>query len=288
MSDRPIFFITDYGLEDEYVGAVKAVILSINPKARIIDITHNVPSFDIYACAFIIEKILKFLPDSSVVLGVVDPGVGGKRKPICGRTRISFDFDGLQFVKTVYFVGPDNGIFSPLFRGDFEVFVLDYEKIKGKAKDLGVLLPLSSTFHGRDIFGPASAFISSGVDFSEIASHRLVNPHILSFPVLKLKDSDSLRQIEGSVIHIDKFGNIITDIPKDCFSGYRLKALYLRGKKIPGKILSSYEQAKAGQTLFIFGSYNTLEISVREGNAQKRFRAKRFDRVKVVLEKISE
>ncbi len=288
MSQRPIFFITDYGLEDEYVGAVKAVILSINPEAKIIDITHNVPSFDIYTTAFIIEKVLKFLPDSSVVLAVVDPGVGGKRKPICGKSRISFYFDGSQVVKTFYFVGPDNGIFSPLFRGDFEVFVLDYVKIRDKAKKLGVFLPLSSTFHGRDIFGPASAFISSGEDLIEIVGHRVIYPRTLSFPELKFKYGDSFRQIEGSVIHIDKFGNIITDIPREVFSGYRIKSLYLRGKKIPGKLVSSYEEAKVKQPLFIFGSYNTLEISLREGNAQKKFKAKRFDRVKVIFEKINE
>jgi len=123
----PIFFLTDYGTKDEYVGVVKSVILSINQDAKIIDITHEIPSQDIFSAAFIIDKILKYLPQKSIILAVVDPGVGGKRKAIIGESEIEFP-EGVK--KKIFFVGPDNGIFTPILlqAKNYKVFEINEER----------------------------------------------------------------------------------------------------------------------------------------------------------------
>jgi S-adenosylmethionine hydrolase len=303
----PIFFLTDYGTKDEYVGVVKSVILSINQEAKIIDITHEIPPQDIFSAMFIIEKILKYLPQKSVILAVVDPGVGGKRKSIVGESEI--EFEGIK--KNIFFVGPDNGIFTPiLFRAKhYKVFEINTEKILEEAKKYGLFLEISNTFHGRDIFAPACALISKNPEnIRKISLQEEIIPEKLELPKLQIKLKDKReKEIIGHIIHIDRFGNIITNIPKEYIDGYKIKKIEIikeatkKGKKIEkaetqvkktGKrikikahFVSSYDSVKKGEPLLIIGSYNTLEISIREENAEKKFGAKRFDLIKVNLMK---
>lgn len=204
----PILFLTDYGLSDEYVGVVKCVIKNINPWVEIIDLTHDVKSHDIYHAVFVIQKSMSFFPANSVLLAVVDPGVGGRRKEIFGISR----FQG----KKIFFVGPDNGIFTPFYTlGRYDVYEIDGEKLRKSVFELtGVKLPSSSTFHGRDIFAPTSALLSLGVDEKIISKGKIHNPVILELPDWRksfMEENESI--LEGYIFHIDKFGNLITNIP---------------------------------------------------------------------------
>jgi S-adenosylmethionine hydrolase len=310
----PIFFLTDYGTKDEYVGVVKSVILSINQDAKIIDITHEIPSQDIFSAAFIIDKILKYLPQKSIILAVVDPGVGGKRKPIVGESEIEFP-KGVK--KKIFFVGPDNGIFTPIFlqAKHYKVFEINAERILEEAKSYGLFLEKSNTFHGRDIFAPACALVSKNPEIiKEISLKEEVLPVKLELPKPQIKiiedkeaekerSKEKEKEIIGHIIHIDKFGNIITNIPKEYLEGSRIKEIeILRAKlkekksqlrtnksekriKIKAPLVSSYDSVKKEKPLLIIGSYNTLEISVRDGSAEKKFGAKRFDIVKIKLMK---
>jgi S-adenosylmethionine hydrolase len=308
----PIFFLTDYGTKDEYVGVVKSVILSINQDAKIIDITHEIPSQDIFSAAFIIDKILKYLPQKSIILAVIDPGVGGKRKSIVGESEIEFP-KGVK--RKIFFVGPDNGIFTPIFlqAKHYKVFEINAERILEEAKSYGLFLEKSNTFHGRDIFAPACALISKNPEIiKEISLKEEVLPVRLELPkpqikIIEDKEAEKERskgkEIIGHIIHIDKFGNLITNIPKEYLEGSRIKEIeILRAKfkekksqlrtnkskkriKIKAPLVSSYDSVKKGKPLLIIGSYNTLEISVRDGSAEKKFGAKRFDIVKIKLMK---
>jgi len=321
----PIFFLTDYGTKDEYVGVVKSVILSINQDAKIIDITHEIPPQDIFSAAFIIDKILKYLPQKSIILAVIDPGVGGKRKSIVGESEIEFP-KGVK--RKIFFVGPDNGIFTPIFlQAKYcEVFEINAERILEEAKSYGLFLEKSNTFHGRDIFAPACALVSKNPEIiKEISLKEEVLPVRLELPkpqikIIKDKKAEKeksketskekekgkeIKEIIGHIIHIDRFGNLITNIPKEYLEGSRIKEIeILRAKlkekksqlrtnksekrikiKVKAPLVSSYDSVKKGKPLLIIGSYNTLEISVRDGSAEKKFGAKRFDMVKIKLVK---
>jgi S-adenosylmethionine hydrolase len=312
----PIFFLTDYGTKDEYVGVVKSVILSINQDAKIIDITHEIPPQDIFSAAFIIDKILKYLPQKSIILAVIDPGVGGKRKSIVGESEIEFP-KGVK--RKIFFVGPDNGIFTPIFlqAKHYKVFEINEERVLEEAKSYGLFLEKSNTFHGRDIFAPACAFLSKNPEIiKEISLKEEVLPVRLELPKPQIKiiedkkaekerskEKEKGKEIIGHIIHIDKFGNLITNIPKEYLEGRRIKEIeILRAKfkekksqlgtnksekriKVKAPLVSSYDSVKKGKPLLIIGSYNTLEISVRDGSAEKKFGAKRFDIVKIKLVK---
>ena len=308
----PILFLTDYGTKDEYVGVVKSVILSINQDAKIIDITHEIPPQDIFSAVFIIDKILKYLPQKSIILAVIDPGVGGKRKSIVGESEIEFP-KGVK--RKIFFVGPDNGIFTPILlqAKNYKVFEINEERVLEEAKSYGLFLEKSNTFHGRDIFAPACAFLSKNPEIiKEISLKEEVLPIKLELPKPQIKiieykeaekEKSKEKEIIGHIIHIDKFGNLITNIPKEYLEGSRIKEIeILRAKfkekksqlrtnksekriKIKAPLVSSYDSVKKGKPLLIVGSYNTLEISVRDGSAEKRFGAKRFDIVKIKLMK---
>lgn len=307
----PIFFLTDYGTRDEYVGIVKSVILSINQDAKIIDITHEISPQDIYSAVFIISKILNYLPQKSIILAVVDPGVGGKRKPIVGESEIEFP----RVKKKIFFVGPDNGIFTPIFlqAKRQKIFEINEEKILDEARNYGLLLEKSNTFHGRDIFAPACALISKNPEIiKKISFQEEIIPVKLELPKPQIKiieDSKEKdkrirkkeKEIIGQIIHIDRFGNLITNIPKEYLEDCKINEIEILKVKVEEKksqaqmkktkkvikirapFVRSYDSVKKGEPLLIVGSYNTLEISVREGSAEEKFGAKRFDIVKAKL-----
>ena len=283
---RKILFLTDFGLEDEYVGVVKCVIKSIAPDTEIIDITHEIPSHDIYHALFVVQKSFSFFPDKSVLLAVVDPGVGGKRKEIFGISK--------QGRREIMFVGPDNGIFTPLYTGEWIAYEIDSIKVRKKAFEIGgIELPMSSTFHGRDIFAPTAALLSMGISPEEISGGKVQNPKKISIPDWRILTETKKQKkiiIEGYVVHIDKFGNIITNIPssevkvkmKKSRVINKIELSDIKGRKkvelknIP--FVSSYEEVARGKPLLISGSWDTVELSVREGNAKEYLRRKlKFD-----------
>jgi len=184
----PIFILTDFGTADPFVGIMKAVISQISPNTQIIDLTHEVPPGDIRLGAVLLWQSLPYLPKGSVILSVIDPGVGTTRRPILLQT------GGLTFI------GPDNGTFSFILKADYRVWELQNPDL--------ALPQTGATFHGRDIFAPAAAYVASGVPASSFGP-PLMDLALIPPPVLSCSDRNVM---EGEIIHIDRFGNALTSI----------------------------------------------------------------------------
>jgi len=185
-----ITLLTDFGLKDPYAGIMKGVILSINPNVTIVDITHEVDPQDIREGAFIVEEYYRYFPDDTVHLCVVDPTVGSNRRPIIVRK------------DNHLFVGPDNGIFTLLYKGDYEAYVIENPDL--------MLKEIGSTFHGRDIFAPAAAHLSTG--FHPSAFGGMIPDAVRFADILPVIEGDRL---VGEVVRFDRFGNAITNIHID-------------------------------------------------------------------------
>ena len=248
---------TDFGQAGGYAGAVKGVLLRINPQIKIVDITHEISPFNILEGALLLNSFYQFFPRGTIHLVVVDPGVGGKRKGILVRT------------DNYFFVGPDNGIFS---------FIYDREKVRemiNLTSSEYFLGKPSSTFHARDIFAPVSAYLSLGVKSGEFGC-ATQDCYKFRLPTsVQTKD-----QIKGQIIFIDRFGNLITNISSDSIRGRKKVKIGIKNKKI-NYLSQYYEEEKKGKLLALIGSSNFLEIAVNQGNAQKLLKAKTGDKVKI-------
>ncbi|MBW1741049.1 MAG: SAM-dependent chlorinase/fluorinase [Deltaproteobacteria bacterium] len=263
-----ITLLTDFGLQDEYVGVMKGVILSINPRVHLIDITHNINRHDVRQAALTVNASFRYFPKGSIHVVVVDPGVGGKRKVICLEQEGHF------------FVAPDNGVLTMVIQ-------------HGKAKKICAitnrkyfLKPVSDTFHGRDIFAPAAAYLSKGVDMlclGQPVALEDVTKLDVPAPFVSAKD-----ELVGTIISIDHFGNLITNINQatlESFKGQETSkkiVIKLGSSKIQG-VSKSYDSVKIGSPVAIFGSRNLLEISLNQGNASNCFKARIGQTIKVKL-----
>ena len=255
-----ITLLTDFGSQDYFVGAMKGAILSINPQAQVIDITHEIPPQDIEAAAFNLLAAYKDFPKGTIHVAVVDPGVGSRRRPIlieCGGQ---------------YFVGPDNGIFSWICEreGDYRAIHLTDEGFFRQ--------PVSATFHGRDVFAPVAAALANRIAIEEFGDEAKDYARLES--LLPAVDSDG--RIDARVIHIDRFGNCITNLTLDHLGEDALTSAKLR---IGDREISSFrrffsERDGPEDELFcLFGSAGFLEIAVRNSSAAKVLNAERGDRV---------
>src|SRR5688572_9970991 len=217
---------------------MKGAILSINPQAVMVDITHEIPAQDVAAGAFTLLAAFDTFPERTVHIAVVDPGVGSERRPIVIAARSHL------------FVGPDNGIFTYIYERDssFEVFHITDEKYFRQ--------PVSRTFQGRDIFAPVAAALSTGVDPTSFGS-PIVNP-------VRLPSSS-----KPQVIHIDRFGNLITNITRDQFKEAR--RLLLNGTLISAQRNFFGENVgEIDEPFLIWGSAGFLEIAVNGGRSEER------------------
>jgi S-adenosylmethionine hydrolase len=247
-----ITLLTDFGVSDPYVGIMKGVILSINPTARIIDITHRVRHGHITEAAFCLADSYHFFPKATTHVVVVDPGVGGKRRPI------------LIATSDYAFVGPDNGLFEPVFQNYaiFEVFHL--------TKPEYFLPDMSGTFHGRDIFAPVSSHLSLGIAPSKMGP-RIDDPVRLKLPRYDLTDDTLI----GQVIRVDHFGNLITSLRREeinQFLGEASPVINIAGV-ILKKIHRTYAEVPESEMLALFDSVGRLEIAVNMGRAGDRLQS---------------
>ena len=247
-AERIITLTTDFGLDDAYVAVMKAVILGIAPATRLVDISHHVHAQDVDGAGFLLHSAYRYFPSNTIHLAVVDPGVGTARRPIAVESSHG------------YFVGPDNSIFAPALAHQGALDVSTGSVLDGKAVELANdkyrLGPVSRTFHGRDIFAPAAAHLAAGVALSELG------PTVDSLEVGGYSvPATTLDTVSGRIVHIDHFGNAISNIPAKLVADGSIFGI--SGRTIPG-LAHSYQDA---QVVAIVGSNDTVEIAVRDGSA---------------------
>jgi S-adenosylmethionine hydrolase len=265
MATPLITFSSDFGTREHYVGAVKGVLLSTNPDVQIVDLFHDVPSHDILAGAFSVAGSCPLFPSGTIHLVVVDPGVGSSRRGLIASTE-----------KHLY-VAPDNGVLSLIFEREPVSRVVSIEAEHYYRQ------PVSSTFHGRDIFAPVAAWLSRGVDLTkfgpEITDHRR-----LSLPPLRRLETGGL---QGLVLHIDKFGNVITN-----FRAADLKSLPAMdrpfrlqvGDLVIEDFVKCYEESPEGRPFLILGSGGYLEVAALKQSAGQILNVRRGSRLVLLFE----
>ncbi len=293
-----ITLLTDFGNQDAYVGIMKGVIAGINPQANTIDICHNIPAQDIFSGAYLLSTSYKYFPKGTIHVAVVDPGVGSRRDIVCVETR---DY---------IFLTPDNGLLG---------FVVKEERPKNivRVTNNRYFLPSpSNTFHGRDVFAPVAAHLSLGIKPQKLGI-GISQLERLEIPKPTYKKPG---QLEGQIIFIDRFGNLITNITREHIAQCNHKRFPLpilpfhKGrnakkssdfspiqggekidrqhamettigrKKIVG-LSKTYTDVKVGEPLVLLGSAGFLEVSINQGNARKYFKVDRGN--KIVIKSVS-
>jgi S-adenosylmethionine hydrolase len=246
---RPLITLTtDFGLSDHFVAAMKGVIYGICPGAEIVDVTHELRAYEVTEAAFTFGEAWRWFPKGTVHVAVVDPGVGSARRPI------------LAEAAGQYFVGPDNGILTS---------ALSDPKVKARAITASkyFLSPMSATFHGRDVFAPCAAHLAAGVRPASFGK--------LVIDALRLRMEKpvqtSKRQWTGTILKIDRFGNVITSFRMDDFPWLRTNPfVFTVGFEQVAVLADHYAQCEYGELYAVAGSGGYVEIVLREGSAAKR------------------
>ncbi|VAX33301.1 hypothetical protein MNBD_NITROSPINAE05-722 [hydrothermal vent metagenome] len=243
-----ITLTTDFGLDDPFVGIMKGVILNLLPTVQVIDITHAIEPQNIQQTALVLESAHRYFPKNTVHLVVVDPGVGSDRRPIAVKT------------KSAIFVGPDNGVLTSAIDSASKVYELTESSYFLKSP--------SSTFHGRDVFAPATAWIAKGTALSEMGK-EISDPQILNFPQPTVHENT----ITGEIVYIDRFGNLISNVPEKLLRALKMESLTLRiGRQRIQGVTSHYSQCAPGAIGSLINSWGKLEIFCRDGNAAKKLK----------------
>lgn len=255
-----IALLTDFGTKDYFVGAMKGVVLSINPDAQIVDITHDIEPQNIRSAGFTLANCYRDFPQKTIFVSVVDPGVGSDRRAVVVET------------KSYYFVAPDNGLLSFVLANetDFRAFELT---------NPNYFRPnVSQTFHGRDIFAPVAAWLSTGIDIKEFG--REVSD-IIRFEISS-PNRISDNEIEAEIIYIDHFGNVITNLKSNDLT--ERFTVEINNQKIETH-QTNYAQAKANELFTIWGSAEYLEIVAYQNSASNILKAEIGDKIIVSFTK---
>ena len=274
-----ITLTTDFGASSGYVGVMKGVILSIAPQARLVDLTHAVPPQDVRDAAYELYAAVPFFPDGTIHLAVVDPGVGTERRAIAVHT------------PRAVFVGPDNGLFTYALA----------EAERWRAVELASrsyrLPQVSDTFHGRDVFAPAAAHLAAGATFEDLGP-AVTDPVLLPQPRLQI----DWERLAGEVLHVDRFGNLITSIGRLRWEGRQLTVIpAFRSQSAPKArfpaarvrvrvadqelkgVHRTYGVAPAGEAVALVGSAGFLEIAISQGSAAERLGLRSGAPVEILL-----
>jgi len=274
-----ITLTTDFGVDDAYVATMKGVILSINPGANIVDITHSIEPQNIRQAAFILDYSYRYFPKKTVHVAIVDPGVGSERRGVVLKT------------PSALFVAPDNGVLSYVINelSSNEDLTVQYSKDQdlvtlGNGFEAIAITeprfwrhPVSTTFHGRDIFAPVAAALSLDISPYELGE-KITSLQI--FPIPK-PFVDYQGNLAGNVLYIDHFGNLITNIKKSDLPGKDI-LIEAAGHSIQG-ITNYYAEGEG--LMAIIGSSGYLEISLKNGNAADFLNIGIGDEIKVTLER---
>jgi S-adenosylmethionine hydrolase len=263
-----ITLLTDFGIRDEYVGLMKGVVLSIFPSAVVVDITHQIEPQDIVQAAYTIKSSYRYFPTGTVHLIVIDPGVGGDRDIIAMKS------------KGHVFIAPDNGVLSLICDAGKIESIIRIDNATFFLKSIG------QTFHGRDIIAPVGAHIAKGAPLNTIGSEiGLMN-------ILRLKDLSAAispaGELVGTIISIDRFGNLITNIDFKQLDDYarcgrdEIPQFWI-GEKVVHGLSTAYINVEQQCPLAIIGSRGYLEIAVNRGSAQRYFSVNKGDMVKVTI-----
>jgi S-adenosylmethionine hydrolase len=246
MMARPVVaLLTDFGLHDHYVGTMKGVVLSVAPEAALVDITHDVAAHDIVGAALELSAAYRYFPAGTVFLVVVDPGVGSSRRAIAAEAG------------GYYFVGPDNGVFSMVFRESPPTLVVELSVRKYARSSI------SRTFEGRDRFAPAAGWIAKQT------SLRSFGPVVSDYCTVHIPEptiADGI--VRGEVLRVDHFGNLITNIVAGLLERASSPTIVVAGRK-DVRLVHTYADAPAGGVCALVGSSGYLEIAVNGGNASR-------------------
>ncbi len=255
MSEHIITLTTDFGYSSGYVGAMKGVILAIAPRARLVDITHSIPAFNVTEAAFVLRQAIPQFPAGTTHLVVVDPGVGSKQQPV------AVSWNGYHLV------GPDNGLFALLTGSNQPGAMVVLDRPSTYRAD-----PPSATFHGRDIFAPAAALLATGQPLQSLGSPI---GQLLAVPQqLPIVDHQG---IHGHIVHIDRFGNCITNIPRSLLVKHFAspKVTCNVGDTNIRDLSRTYSDVPRNEPLLLFSSSDRLEVAVNQGSAAQQLGIKR-------------
>jgi S-adenosylmethionine hydrolase len=237
---KPVILLTDFGQGDHYAGVLHAVLVREAAGVERIDLSHEVPPGDVWAASYLLRCAWPFLPDDAVVLVVVDPGVGTSRRAVVVR------------LGGRWLVAPDNGVATAVGRPD-EAVALDAEAMGSS--------PLSATFHGRDLFAPAAARLARGEPASALGS-TVNDCDLVPCPLPEPERSE--RGWLGAIVHIDRFGNLVTNLPASRLRG---DAEVLRPVQRRFRRVHTYGQADEGEVVVLEGSSGLLELALNRGSA---------------------
>lgn len=245
-----IALLTDFGLTDVYAGVVKAVIWRVTPGATILDLTHRIPAGNVPVGAYALAAACPHLRDGTVVVGVIDPGVGSTRRAIAVETQ------------RLVFVGPDNGLFTLALRRERPVEAVVLNRREFWNRDV------SSTFHGRDVFAPVAAHLAGGLPLRAVGAPIPLNSLVLADLPSPEIDGDLLR---ARVLHVDSFGNIITSAGAEHLALMGIgPGADLLVRAFSARFVRAYAEVARGELLAYIGSSGHLEIAVRDGDAARQ------------------
>lgn len=260
-----VTLITDFGHADHFVGVMKGVIRGINPDVEIVDVCHQVNSYDIFEAAFILAQSYRFFPNDTIHMVVVDPGVGTARRPLLARTIEQ------------KFVAPDNGVLSLVYEREESI------EVRHVTSDHYFLNPVSSTFHARDVFAPVVGWLSRGLEVDKFGEPITDYAKFVSPKPKRVSD----QLVKGVVLRVDKFGNILTNLTPDdlpaLFSENPPPFKILIGQQEITKLNLSYSSGKPSEIFAIVGSSGYLEICTNRGSAAKTLNASRGAEVGVMV-----
>jgi len=255
-----IALMTDFGTRDHFVATMKGVILQIDPRATIVDITHEVDPQQIQDAAFTLRQAFPYFPERTIFVVVVDPTVGTSRRILAGR------------YSNRIVLAPDNGVLTLVHRD------AEFQEIRVVENRLFLASSLSSTFHGRDVFAPVAAHLSKGVRMEDLGPTA---DQIEILNVVKPARGEN-GTLTGQVIYVDRFGNLITNISaldlSAAHSPGRSHQVYIEDREI-GPIRITYADVPQGQLLALIGSTDMLEIAVNQGSARERLNLSKGARV---------
>jgi S-adenosylmethionine hydrolase len=253
-----ITLTTDFGLKDPYVAEMKGVILGISSEAKIVDVSHEVDKFDVRMAAFMLASVAPYFPESTVHLAVVDPGVGTDRRAIVVQT------------KRDCFVGPDNGVL--MLAAETQIIEHVYELTNPTYR----LKYVSGTFHGRDIFAPAAAYLDKGVK-PETLGPEIIDPINPKFTHIRRQNG----VLQGEVLHVDNFGNIITNLTSRDLPKVDSVNVMFNTLSFQLALSKTYGRSKPLEIIALIGGHGFLELALNQGSFAKKYQIQVGSRVEV-------